>query len=224
MTKNKIIGQIRIKAERDLTISDGALRLLFRICSARYVDPKAKMDDAFALPWSKVALWCGVNHKAEAYARVTSLVSAGYLKCDGLRGCPPINYYFLISNGRENHPIERVENHPINGRQNHPIKGVEKAPIKGVEKHPHHISNSFQEEKIKGKRGEFNSSLRSQERVGELKAASPEKRQLTDSEIKKGIATMKSQLASTLKPTHTAATLAGHAKASTEKQKMLGKK
>ncbi len=95
MKKEKIIGQIRIRAERDLTISDGALRLIFRVCSHIYTNPKAKLDQPFPLPWSQVAIWCGVSGENNARRRISELVDRGYLKCDGSKGCPPTNYFFL---------------------------------------------------------------------------------------------------------------------------------
>jgi hypothetical protein len=180
MTKNKIIGQIRIRAERDLTISGEACRAIFRICSSIYTNPKAKIEDAFPLPWSKVGAWCGCQDEA-AYARIEELVKANYLRFDRLRGCPPIRYFFLIPNYLNNPVIDCLKspviNSPVTQVINSPKKQVINSPKKQVINSPknpaHHISNSFQEEKIKGKRGDFNGSLRSKETVGVAKAAAP---------------------------------------------------
>ena len=153
MKKEKIIGKIRMAAEKDLTISDGALRLLFRLCSHIYVNPKAKLENPFPLPWSQVAVWCALKDADASARRIAELVDAGYLKCDGLRGCPPTNHFFLISNYRSGTVIDCRSGGVINscsGAVNNYRSG-------GV----HHISNSFQEEKIKRKRGEIKSSLRS---------------------------------------------------------------
>ncbi len=181
MTKAKAIGEIRIKAERDLTISDGALRLLFRICSYRYVDPKATLEKAFPLPWSVAAIWCGLSDDKSASRRIAELVDAGYLKCDGLRGCPPINHFFLIPNC----PSKGAIDCPPRGANDYGLRGANDCPTRGA----HHISNSFQEEKIKEKRREFKSSLRSRVTTGDVNGSlrsdgtkGQEKKRLTDAE------------------------------------------
>ena len=110
MTKKEAIITTRNFAERDLRVSDGALRLILRVCSALYVDPKARLEEAFPLPWSKVGLWCGINDRDSAYRRLKELVTANYLKPDGPRGCPPINYFFLVPKCRENPAIDCREN------------------------------------------------------------------------------------------------------------------
>ena len=183
MSKSKIIGQIRIAAEKDLSISDGALRLLFRICSFRFVNPKAKMEEAFPLPWSKAAIWCGLKDADAAARRLAELVDRGYLKCDGLRGCPPTNHFFLASNYRSPAVIDSGSGGVINSGS----PTANDCRSGGA----HHISNSFQEEKIKGKRGD-NSSLRSAETQGGIKSSlrsqehggngKPALRQMTDAE------------------------------------------
>ena len=159
MTKNKTIGAIRIKAERDLAISDGALRLLFRICSNIYTNPNAKLDVSFPVPWSKVAMWCGISDRDTCYNRLKDLVEHKYLKCDGVRGCPPIGYFFLNLNCMENPAINGRQN-PANVCRENPANVTRQNPaIMGRENPAHHISNSFQEEKIKGKREEIKTSL-----------------------------------------------------------------
>ena len=87
--KDTRIIKLRNKAERDLAISDGALRLLLRICSFIFVDPRRKADDPFPLPWSQVAVWCGVTGENNAYRRIIELVSQKYLTRESLRGSPP---------------------------------------------------------------------------------------------------------------------------------------
>jgi hypothetical protein len=159
MGKAQDITSIRNRGERDLIISDGAWRLLSRLCSNRFCDPKAKMDEPFALPWPRVALWCGLKTKVDCYRRISELIAEGYLKCDGLRGCPPENFFFLT----------------LKGMQKHPIEGMQKHTTIGMQKHPHHISNSFQEEKIKGKREELAASPKGGKRLGDEKAASPQR-------------------------------------------------
>lgn len=150
MTKKDAIIQTRNRAERDLAISDGAFRLAMRLCSHLYTNPKVTLDAPFPLPWSKVALWCGCQEK-QAYSRINELVDKNYLKRDGLRGCPPIQNYFLVFNSLKKEGIDSIKKGGINSPQNE----------------GHHISNSFQEEKIKVKREE-NGSLRSKGTKGEV--------------------------------------------------------
>jgi|GEM_PF-2539263 len=174
--KDKRIIRLKLSAERDHAISAGAFRVLCRIGSKLYVDPKTDVEAAFPLPWPVVALWDGCDDQKTAYRRTEELVKAGYLKCDGLRGCPPTNYYFLQFNSPKNGGIVT----PKNGGNDSDKKGG------------HHISNSFQEEKIKDKREGINSSLRSTETKGVGKSslrsagtkgdsiAVPQPEQLTD--------------------------------------------
>jgi hypothetical protein len=162
MTKQQAIGQIRTRAERDLAISDGALRLLLRLCSHIYVNPKATFEKPFPLPWSTVALWCGLSDDKSAARRIAELVDAHYLKSDGLRGCPPTNHFFLIPNC----PSKGAINCPSKGANNYRSRGAINCPSKGA----HLISNSFQEERLEER--EQNSALRATGNEGQP-AASP---------------------------------------------------
>jgi hypothetical protein len=166
MTKQQAIGQIRQRGERDLSISHAAWRLLCRICSARYVDPKAKLDDSFPLPWSQVAVWLG-NSDDKACARaLAELVDRHYLKRDGLYGCPAKMFYWLTPSC----PQKGATSCPEKGATRYPSGGATSCPQKGA----FHISNSFQEERLE-ERGGNNGSLRSKETKGNEKAASPQK-------------------------------------------------
>lgn len=180
MTKREAIGQIRIFAEQDSGISDGALRLLFRICSYRFTDPKATMEKSFPVTWAMAATWCFIKDADAAARRINELVDRGYLKCDGVRGCPPKRYFFLSVNYRSKAVIDCRRGGVINtssGTVNNSRSG-------GVD----HISNSFQEEKIKEKREEINGSLRSKETNGDLIAASPKRVKLTPAQLAEGLA------------------------------------
>jgi len=176
MTKREVIGKIRIHAERDYTISDGALRLLYRLCSDIFTNPRATLEKPFPLPWSKAAVWCGgLKDDKSASRRIAELEDAGYLKFAGLRGCPPIRHFFLIPNC------------PSRGAIDYGSRGAINSGSRGAD----HISNSFQEEKIKVKRGE-NGSLRSTEtRLKELAAAprrfltADERKELFDAAVAK---------------------------------------
>ena len=169
--KDKRIIRIKLAAERDHKISPAAFRLLCRIGSMIYVNPKVKLEDPFPLPWSKVAGWMDLDDDKAAARRIAELVDAHYLKCDGLRGCPPTNHFFLASNC----PLKGAIDCPTGGAIKRPQRGAINCPERGA----HHISNSFQEEKIKGKREEKVGSLRSKGTKGDGLAAS---RKLTDAE------------------------------------------
>ena len=166
MTKREAIGQIRIYAEQDSGISDGALRLLFRICSYRFTDPKATMEKSFPVTWAMAATWCFIKDADAAARRINELVDRGYLKRDGVRGCPPKRYFFLSVNYRSRGVIDCRHGGVNNYRQG------------GA----HHISNSFQEEKIKGKRREIKRSLRSKGTVEGVNGSLCEKQEMTDAE------------------------------------------
>lgn len=57
--KDPRIVALRNRAERDFSISDGALRLILRICSEVYTNPHRHPDDDFPLSAAKVAQLCG---------------------------------------------------------------------------------------------------------------------------------------------------------------------
>lgn len=89
------IGKLRSWAEKDLRISHCARALLFRIYSARVLDPHSLVSDVFALPWTQIARWCGLHDRMNCYDRSTELVRCGYLHDEGVKGCPPANTYKL---------------------------------------------------------------------------------------------------------------------------------
>lgn len=89
------IGRLRSMAEKDLRITHCARTLLFRIYSARVLDPHSLVTDAFDLPWTTIARWCGLHDRMNCYQRSTELVRAGYLYDEGVKGCPPTNTYKL---------------------------------------------------------------------------------------------------------------------------------
>ena len=203
MTKKDAIIQTRNRAERDLAISDGAFRLAMRLCSHLYTNPKVTLDAPFPLPWSKVSLWCGCQER-EAYSRINELVNKNYLKRDGLRGCPPIQNYFLVFNSTLQGGIDSIRKGGIDS--------IRKGGINSTQEGGHHISNSFQEEKIKVKREE-NGSLRSKgtkwEVNGSLRSTEKNDGDLNgktlSSEQRNRMAAELACLRSTLTKTHSAA-------------------
>ena len=91
---NQLIGKLRTLAEKDLRLTDCALRLYLRICSERVLSG-LPANERFDLSWKQVAHWCGLSDMMTCYARVAELVLNGYLFDEGLRGCPPTNTYKL---------------------------------------------------------------------------------------------------------------------------------
>ena len=195
--KDHRIIKLRNKAERDLAISDGALRLLLRICSFVFVDPRRKADEPFPLPWSQAAIWCGLDDQKSAYRRIAELTDEKYLTRGELRGSPPIQYFFLAFNSPEKGGIKS----PARGGNVTPSRGGINSPMRGG----HLISNSFQEERFKERGEELggsaatkrkggNGSLRSKETKGDGLAASPKK--LTAAEITEECARLRREIES----------------------------
>lgn len=99
------IVKLRQMAERDFTISDGALRLILRICTEIYCNPHAMPEDSFPLSAGKVAMLCGRKDHEICYRRIYELLPQpgttygkhrrSYLKRVELRGCPPTWWFKL---------------------------------------------------------------------------------------------------------------------------------
>lgn len=86
--KDPRIAALRSRAERDLAISDGSLRLFLRLLT--FFGARNK---AFYLDASQTCELCGLNDRKTAARRLQQLVSAGYLLRFGPDGCPPTNSY-----------------------------------------------------------------------------------------------------------------------------------
>jgi hypothetical protein len=82
----KDISTLRRSAERDLTITDGALRLFLRVVEA--VDT----SEPFTLTAKQAGALCGLTDKATLYARIHQLCPK-YLKPLGVKGCPPAAWF-----------------------------------------------------------------------------------------------------------------------------------
>ena len=162
--KDPRFSALRTRTERALEISGDACRVMMRICSMIYSDPHRRAEDAFPLTWFQVACWTGVKEEKAAYRKIDELVRHGFLKCDGLRGCPPQKHFFLVFNSPEKGGIDS----PKNGGNVTPEKGGNDSPEIGGD----HKSNSFQEERLK-ERGAKNSSLRSAGTQGKELSAAP---------------------------------------------------
>lgn len=86
--KDPRIAALRLRAERDLSISDGSLRLLLRLLT--FFGSRNKV---FHLDSRQVCELCGLSDRKTAARRLQQLVSAGYLLKFGPDGCPPTNSY-----------------------------------------------------------------------------------------------------------------------------------
>jgi hypothetical protein len=103
--KDRRIVELRNRAERDHSISDGALRLILRLASQVYTNPHMMADESFALPAGRVAQLCGLRDPEVCYRRIYELLPTpgitygkhrkSYLRRVEKRGCPPTWYFKL---------------------------------------------------------------------------------------------------------------------------------
>jgi hypothetical protein len=114
--KDQRIVEMRIRAERDFFISDGACRLILRLCSMVYLDRNMLADDPFPLSATRVAELCGLpSHRRRKKAKTADLDNCyrriyellpqigetygrhrkSYLIRVQLRGCPPTWHFKL---------------------------------------------------------------------------------------------------------------------------------
>lgn len=173
--RDPALVEVRLRAQKDRRLSDGAYRLLDLIISDRYLDRHWGVDDEFPLPWSLAARWTGICER-QIYERLNRLERLGYLKAGELRGCPPIRHFFLV--------LKSAEKGRINSAEKGGIGSAEKRRINSAEKGGRLISNSLREEKQikRARRGavaprEGSSSLRSR------KEAAPSPRYLTPEQL-----------------------------------------
>lgn len=99
------IVALRNRAERDHSISDGALRLILRLASEVYTNPHMMADEEFALPAGRVALLCGLRDPEVCYRRIYELLPTpgvaygkhrkSYLRRVEKCGCPPTWFFKL---------------------------------------------------------------------------------------------------------------------------------
>jgi hypothetical protein len=126
--KDARIHKLRQWAERDLRISHTARTLIFRVFSERYVDSRHAADCEFFLPWTKIALWCGLSSKSQCKEVINELRRHDYLFDNGVRGCPPQRIFrlnlklqlerFITADGIIPPPEPRKSPHPTKIRNN----------------------------------------------------------------------------------------------------------
>ena len=166
---------LRLVAECDLSISDAAHRLLCRILSHVCVSACKKDPwEPFPLTWAMVGRWCGVK-ESQSYFLLKQLQEKGYLRHEGVFGCPGQAHYRIIAAMAEGHPSSPFKKAagrtPENQSPSTPKKQGPSTPKKQgasslenngartPEKERHHISYSLREE-MSTRRGR-NGSLRS---------------------------------------------------------------
>lgn len=136
MSADPRLWRLRLGAERDRALSDGAFRLLSALTSWLYVSPYG-FDEQFPLTWTTVQQWCGIG-KDQAYRRLKELLDRSILRKEGLRGCPPAQWFSLGPNCSIYAAIDSRTNAAIDSGRNAAINSRQKAPS--------HISNPFRKE------------------------------------------------------------------------------
>jgi hypothetical protein len=165
--KDPRLVTLKLRAEKDKNLSDGACRSLALIVSNRYVN-REPADAEFRLAWSDLSRLhpCRLS-RPTAERRIQEITSCGYLKREVLKGCPAAWWYVFVFRCTKNDATDRVRNGASGCNRNA----------------AHHISNSFQD-KIKQKR--------SVSAAASAKAAAPTQKQALDpAVIQKGMAALR---------------------------------
>lgn len=116
---------LRTRAERDLSLADGAFRLLCRLISEKYVAPHFLPEDEFPLAWPTVARLTGASMR-QCYRYIDALVNGPYLRGGTLKGCPPVAQFSFVFDYAKNGRIESAKNGRINSAKNGRINSAEK--------------------------------------------------------------------------------------------------
>ena len=138
--KDERLWKLKLRAEKDRNLSDGANRSLALIISDRYMSTDLA-DADFPLSWSSLSRLHGGLSRSTAERRIEELVQCGYLKRDTLKGCPATWWFFIVFRCVKNE-ASTYSNRPPTGRVTNGASGCR-------ENGAHHISNSFQEKIIK---------------------------------------------------------------------------
>jgi len=125
--KDARLVRMKLQAEKDRRLTDGAARLVALIVSDRYLSRDAA-DKAFPLAWSQVAAWTTIQQR-QSYRRLEQLEKAGYLKRAGLKGCPPTNHFVLVFNSAKKGGIDSVKKVRIESAKKGGIDSVKKVRL-----------------------------------------------------------------------------------------------
>jgi hypothetical protein len=134
------LRDLKFRAEKDRTLSDGAYRTLSLIVSERYMLGDLP-ETIFPLPWSTFKSWiCRTAFEN----RIRELEDRGYLKKETLKGCPATWNYVFVFRCAPKH-ASRCAGKPASSSTHNNASGC--AP-----KHAHHISNALKSRDTKKKR------------------------------------------------------------------------
>ncbi|MFO1487971.1 MAG: hypothetical protein U1F65_05800 [Verrucomicrobiota bacterium] len=161
----KSLWQFRAKVWRDKSIPPRAAILLLNITDKIFRAP----SEPFAMSSAEASRLCGLADAHDGAEEIKRLLAAGWLQSEGVKGCPPTNFY-TVSNWGQIPPIKRGQTPPNKRGQTPPINPGQKPPI--------HISTSLREEMNDSMRkkssslrstvgGGKKSSLRSEYGIGE---------------------------------------------------------
>lgn len=137
----KSLVRLRLRAEKDRELSDGALRFLSLTISERYLSRDSSTDE-FPLPWSTFKKWCS---RATAERRIAELVKVGYLKPTELKGCPATWYYRFV--------FRCVKNDASSCVKNDASRCTKSDASSCVRNDAHHISSTLRVQIEKKKKG-----------------------------------------------------------------------
>jgi hypothetical protein len=142
--KDPRLVELKLRAEKDRNLSDGAHRSLALIVSDRYLCREFLAGDEFRLSWSDLSRLHGNLSRSTAERRIDELVSQGYLKRETLKGCPAAWWYLFVFRCVKNNATG-CNGHDALARAENGASGCRKIDAR-------HISNSLREKIIK-KRG-----------------------------------------------------------------------
>ena len=162
------LWKLQMDALESRAIGSDACRLLLLLCKRHHRNLCSHFPEPFKLSMADAVAMLGYSRQSEdtGYKIVRELIKAGFLEKRGVTGCPPTSN-FIISKCRQ------------------------PTAIKSGQPTATHISSSFQEEidsnGSNSSHREVNSSLRSSETSGKLKALPPAAKYLTKSQIAEGL-------------------------------------
>lgn len=134
--KDARLIELRLRAERDVALSDGAFRLLCRLVSEKYNSPVFFAEESFGLPWTMVRRLCDLSER-QAYRRIDELLKK-YLAGGELKGCPPVAQYHFLLNSAKNGRLDSAKNGGINSAKNgrdhisNPLRGKNSEEKEGI--------------------------------------------------------------------------------------------
>ena len=194
------LWKLQMDALESRAIGSDACRLLLLLCKRHHRNLCSHFPEPFKLSMADAVAMLGYSRQSEdtGYKIVRELIKAGFLEKRGVTGCPPTSN-FIISKCRQptaiksGQPTAIKSGQPTAIKSGQPtaIKSGQPTAIKSGQPTATHISSSFQEEidsnGSNSSHREVNSSLRSSETSGKLKALPPAAKYLTKSQIAEGL-------------------------------------